>query len=75
MPSFEYKGPLAGMAAHRQHCSFGFWKGELITDSRTGRPLERTDAMGHFGRAKRISTALEWLAEGKSRNWKYERNA
>lgn len=23
-------------------------------------------------RAKRIATALEWLAEGKSRNWKYQ---
>lgn len=29
----------------------------------------RTDAT----RMKRMSTALEWLAEGKSRNWKYER--
>ena len=24
-------------------------------------------------RAKRIATAIEWLAEGKKRNWKYER--
>lgn len=24
-------------------------------------------------RARRIATAVEWLAEGKSRNWKYER--
>jgi uncharacterized protein YdeI (YjbR/CyaY-like superfamily) len=24
-------------------------------------------------RAKRIATALEWIAEGKSRNWRYER--
>ena len=24
-------------------------------------------------RAKRIGQALEWLAEGKRRNWKYER--
>lgn len=24
-------------------------------------------------RKKRLATALEWLAEGKSRNWKYER--
>ena len=24
-------------------------------------------------RAKRLSTAIEWLAEGKRRNWKYER--
>jgi uncharacterized protein YdeI (YjbR/CyaY-like superfamily) len=26
-------------------------------------------------RAKRLATMLEWLAEGKSRNWKYERKA
>ena len=24
-------------------------------------------------RKKRVKTTLEWLAEGKSRNWKYER--
>jgi uncharacterized protein YdeI (YjbR/CyaY-like superfamily) len=24
-------------------------------------------------RAKRIATAIEWIAAGKSRNWKYER--
>jgi hypothetical protein len=24
-------------------------------------------------RARRIATAVEWLSEGKSRNWKYER--
>ena len=29
----------------------------------------KTDAT----RDKRIATAIEWLAEGKSRNWKYER--
>jgi uncharacterized protein YdeI (YjbR/CyaY-like superfamily) len=26
-------------------------------------------------RTKRVATALEWIAEGKSRNWKYERTA
>lgn len=26
-------------------------------------------------RAKRVATALEWIAEGKSRNWKYESRA
>jgi uncharacterized protein YdeI (YjbR/CyaY-like superfamily) len=26
-------------------------------------------------RLKRLSTALEWLSEGKSKNWKYERTA
>ena len=29
----------------------------------------KTDAT----RARRVATALEWIAEGKSRNWKYER--
>ena len=26
-------------------------------------------------RARRLETAIEWIAEGKSRNWKYERRA
>lgn len=30
MPSFEYKGKLFNMAAFKEHCSFGFWKGKLI---------------------------------------------
>jgi hypothetical protein len=25
MPHFDYKGIMCGMAAHKQHCSFGFW--------------------------------------------------
>jgi len=24
-------------------------------------------------RSRRIETAIEWIAEGKARNWKYER--
>lgn len=32
-----------------------------------------TEAKKEETRARRIATALEWLAEGKSRNWKYER--
>lgn len=31
------------------------------------------DAKTDATREKRIATALEWLSEGKSRNWKYER--
>jgi uncharacterized protein YdeI (YjbR/CyaY-like superfamily) len=149
-PSFEYKGLLCGMAAFKEHCTFGFWKHELLLGDRNG------DAMGSFGRItslkdlpsdrtlsglikkaaklnvegvktprkpaapkppltvptfltsalkknaaarksfdafspshkreyvewlteaktdatrdKRLTTALEWMAEGKSRNWKY----
>lgn len=32
-----------------------------------------TDAKTEPTRNKRITTAIEWLAEGKSRNWKYEK--
>ena len=32
-----------------------------------------TEAKTDATRAKRIATMLEWLQEGKSRNWKYER--
>ncbi len=31
-----------------------------------------TDAKREATRAKRIATAVEWIAEGKRRNWKYE---
>lgn len=166
MPSFEYKGLLCGMAAFKQHCSFGFWKHALVVGpaeadggARAGVPSAR-DGMGEFGRitrvadlparrvligfvrkaaklnddgvkiarapravrrelvvppdlaaalrkrkpaashfaefsyskrkdyiewlteartdatrARRLATAIEWIAEGKSRNWKYERPA
>ena len=30
-----------------------------------------TDAKGEDTRARRIRQAIEWLAEGKPRNWKY----
>jgi uncharacterized protein YdeI (YjbR/CyaY-like superfamily) len=151
-PSFDYHGILCGMAAFKQHATFGFWKGKLIVDT-SGRDLDA--AMGQFGRltsvddlpakrvlagyvkkamalneagvqpkrvvrpraplrvpapfaaalarnararatfegfspscrreylewiveakrdetrARRIATSIEWLAEGKKRNWKY----
>jgi uncharacterized protein YdeI (YjbR/CyaY-like superfamily) len=31
-PHFEYKGLLGSMAAFKQHVSFGFWKGQLMSD-------------------------------------------
>ncbi len=32
-----------------------------------------TEAKSAETRARRLQTAIEWIAEGKSRNWKYER--
>ena len=45
MPSFVYKGMLCGMAAFKQHATFGFWKHELVV-GKTGQKA----GMGQFGR-------------------------
>lgn len=46
-PHFMHHGMLAGMAAFKAHCAFGFWKGSLITGGDGGM---ETRAMGQFGR-------------------------
>jgi uncharacterized protein YdeI (YjbR/CyaY-like superfamily) len=155
-PHFEYKGIVGSMAAFKQHCSFGFWKGKLLKDphrlfpgvSSVGMggtkitnlkdlPSDKvllayikeavalnedgikapkakkkpkkalvvpdyfmaalrknkhalaifeafspshqreyvewvTEAKQEATRAKRLKQAVEWMAEGKSRNWKYQ---
>ena len=52
-PHFEHKGILCSMAAFKNHCSFGFWKGALILDKAARKSEE--DAMGQFGRITTIS--------------------
>jgi len=51
-PHFMYKGMLGGMAAFKEHCAFGFWKGSLIVDSMTA---EGETAAGQFGRITKVS--------------------
>ena len=50
-PCFMHKGILCSMAAFKEHCSFGFWKSELVLGEETGR---RKESMGHFGRITRL---------------------
>ena len=47
VPHFDYKGIFCGMAAFKEHTTFGFWKGALLKDQ-----LPKVDekAMGQFGR-------------------------
>jgi hypothetical protein len=143
VPFFDYKGPLANMAAFKAHCAFGFWKGSLIGADRIGdlksiddlppkkelvafakkaaklnedgvkvvRPKKApqpeaktppdlaaalkknkkagtaydnfspshrreyvqwiTEAKSDETRKRRLDQAVEWMAEGKPRNWKY----
>ncbi len=51
-PAFDYKGMIAGMAAFKEHCAFGFWKESLVFAGK--RPKEK-EAMGQFGRITRVS--------------------
>jgi uncharacterized protein YdeI (YjbR/CyaY-like superfamily) len=51
MPSFMYKGILCGMAAFKEHCSFGFWKASLILD-KNGKPADA--GMGSFGKLRSV---------------------
>jgi uncharacterized protein YdeI (YjbR/CyaY-like superfamily) len=57
MPSFEYKGPMFGFAAFKQHCVGGFWKSKLLKDPK-GYLGERSnqggEAMGNLGRMTSI---------------------
>ena len=54
MPFFAWRGLLCHMAAFKQHCAFGFWKGSLVVGRDAAAARE---AMGHFGRL----TAAEQL--------------
>lgn len=46
MPHFDYKGVMCGMAAFKEHCSFGFWKESLVLGP--GKTSEKA-GMGSFG--------------------------
>jgi uncharacterized protein YdeI (YjbR/CyaY-like superfamily) len=50
MPTFMYHGILCGMAAFKQHVSFGFWKHALVM----GEGVQR-DGMGSFGKVSSIA--------------------
>ena len=52
-PGFTYRGRiLAGMAAFKQHATFGLWHGAGIVDEGSRRTGE---AMGQFGRLTRVA--------------------
>jgi uncharacterized protein YdeI (YjbR/CyaY-like superfamily) len=49
-PHFTYKGMFCGMAAFKEHATFGFWKHELLVERVNGVPQLGAEAMGQFGR-------------------------
>lgn len=51
MPSFTYKGQiLAGMAAFKEHATFGFWRSTEVTGA-----AGRETGMGQFGRLTSVA--------------------
>ena len=57
-PAFMYKGILCGMAAFKQHVTFGFWKASAMND--VGE--KASEAAGQFGRI----TAVDELPDQKT---------
>jgi uncharacterized protein YdeI (YjbR/CyaY-like superfamily) len=51
-PTFIYKGMLCGMAAFKEHCTFGFWKHALIFGEQEN---SADDGMGQFGKLTSVS--------------------
>ena len=54
-PHFVYKGMMCAMAAFKQHCAFGFWKGSLMKDPYKVMDKGREEAMGQFRRITKLS--------------------
>jgi len=59
-PHFMYKGMLCCIAAFKQHCAFGFWKGKLLASLKVDGKL--WDAWGQYGRL----TSLDDLPPDKT---------
>ena len=58
-PSFMYKGMVCGMAAFKNHCTFGFWKHELIFGKEKLVANGDERGMGQFGRITSLSDLPE----------------
>lgn len=55
-PHFDYAGGiLCSMAAFKQHCSFGFWLGSVMSDPhQILSPVGERSGMGHFGQMRSL---------------------
>ena len=75
-PSFLHDGAiLCGIAAFKEHSRFHIWKGGAIRD-RDGAPVNDSmhalKKVSDLPRERRVTQTVEWLVEGKARNWKYK---
>lgn len=54
-PHFTHKGILCSMAAFKEHCAIGFWKGTLFLPEGEEAETAEAEAMGQFGRVTAVS--------------------
>src|SRR5262245_9243610 len=54
-PTFMYKGMLCGMAAFKNHCTFEFWKHELLFGRNGSAKKADEGGMGQYGRLTQLS--------------------
>jgi hypothetical protein len=52
MPFFTYHGLFCYMAAFRQHCGFGIWRGSQVVKKSAG---TLPKSMGNFGRITKVA--------------------
>jgi hypothetical protein len=72
-PHFDYKGVLCSTAAIRKNKKARAAY-EAFSPSHQREYVEWiTEAKSDETRGRRLETAVQWMAEGKSRNWKYQR--
>ena len=74
-PTLEVPDFLAAALAQRKHAKARAAFDAFAPSHRREYIEWLVDAKTDATREKRLAQALEWLAEGKSRNWKYERQA
>ncbi len=69
-PFFDYQGVLCNLAAFKEHCSFGFWKGSMFLP----KELRESEGMGNFGKLRSLddlpadSLLLKYIKEAARLN-------
>jgi uncharacterized protein YdeI (YjbR/CyaY-like superfamily) len=75
-PHFDYNGgPMAHMAAFKQHCAIGFWKASLMKNADKLMAAAKTEsAMGHLGKITSLkdlpkdTVLIRYIKEGMKLN-------
>jgi hypothetical protein len=62
-PFFDYKGPLCMVAAFKEHCRFGFWKGSLVTGRTSGEKIEKITSLDELPSKKELIALVKIAAQ------------